>query len=152
MQQMTAAAGTSIFAAGDVSEAFYIFRDGEVSLAINGGTDQTENAHLSARQLFGDTGTLEAHVRVATTIAIAQTALFFTPADTFVHDDDIALASFWHQELAHPGEETGTIDRLVEDAWRDGAIAAQTGHEGLCFPMHVRHFGNQPLAAGAASM
>jgi len=39
MQQMTAAAGTSIFAAGNVSEVFYIFRDGEVSLAINGGTE-----------------------------------------------------------------------------------------------------------------
>lgn len=65
-----------------------------------------------------------------------------------VHDDDIALAQGWHQELPDPGKEADGIDRLSRNTRCNAAVAAQRGNEGQCLPVPVRHLGDQALATG----
>jgi len=42
-----------------------------------------------------------------------------------VHDDDIAGAEGWHQELLEISAKVGAVDRAVDDAGRGDAVVAQ---------------------------
>ena len=73
-------------------------------------------------------------------------------AGQIVHDHDVAWSEGWDQELLQPGEETLGVDRAIQDAGRDDAVPSQSGHEGECLTRAVRHFADQTLTSGAATM
>jgi hypothetical protein len=55
-----------------------------------------------------------------------------------VHDDDVARAQGWDEELLHPGEEALAVDRPVEDAGRVDAVVTKGSDEGEGAPAAVR--------------
>ena len=69
-----------------------------------------------------------------------------------VHHPNVALSWGWHHELDDPCQKADGVDRAIKHARGDDPIAMQTGHESQCFPVTMRHSGDQPLANGATSM
>lgn len=55
-----------------------------------------------------------------------------------VEDDDIAGLKLWRQLRLDSGLEAPGIHRCIDDPWRDHAVAAQTGDEGLRLPLAER--------------
>jgi hypothetical protein len=64
-----------------------------------------------------------------------------------VHDDDIARAERWHQELLDIGEEGLAVDGAVEHAGRVDPFMAERSEEGQRLPFTVWHLGHEPLPA-----
>ena len=62
-----------------------------------------------------------------------------------VHDHDIATVQRGNQHLLDIGEEGLAVDRPIEHAGGNQAIAAQTGDEGRGIPVPVRHGIDQPM-------
>ena len=50
-----------------------------------------------------------------------------------VHDDDIAGAAGWHQELLEISAKAGAVDRAVDDAGRGDAVVAQRRQKGQLY-------------------
>ena len=69
-----------------------------------------------------------------------------------VHHHHVAAAQGWQEELDHPGQEVDGIDRAIKHARSDDPVTPQPRDKRQCFPMTMRHFGDQSLANGAASM
>ena len=67
-----------------------------------------------------------------------------------VHDDDVAGAEGWRQELFDIGAKAGAVDRPIDDARRGDAVVAQRRQKGQRAPPAVRHLGDEPRAAAAA--
>jgi len=62
-----------------------------------------------------------------------------------IHDHDIAAPQRGNQHLLDIGEEGLAVDRPIEHAGGNQAIAAQTGDEGRGIPVPVRHSIDQPM-------
>src|SRR5437763_17031702 len=73
-------------------------------------------------------------------------------AAEIVHDDDISGGQRGYQELLDISAKAEAVDRSVDDAGRVDPIAAQCGQEGQRTPAAIRHLGDQPRTAGAASV
>jgi hypothetical protein len=69
-----------------------------------------------------------------------------------IHHDQIAGTKVRYQELYDPGLKTLAVDRSIEHARSDDAIAAQTGDKGQRLAMTVRHLRDQALTFGATTM
>lgn len=69
-----------------------------------------------------------------------------------VEDDDIALFQGWSERLLDPVGEDATIDRSIEDQWRDDAVVAQSSQKGQCLPMAMRHLVDQRLTSRAPAV
>jgi hypothetical protein len=95
MQSMSVSAGETIFVPGDASLAVYIIENGEIAIMVGDGAGETEVARLSAGEVFGESGVLEARPRAARAVATRQTSLLVTPKDDFLQafglDNDRAL-------------------------------------------------------------
>lgn len=52
-----------------------------------------------------------------------------------VEDDDIAGRKFGSELSFDIVFEDGRVHRRIDDPWRDEAMAAQPGNEGLCLPL-----------------
>ena len=68
-------------------------------------------------------------------------------AAKIVGNHDVAGRQAWSELLFDVGEEQLAIDRAVEQARRDDAIAPQASDEGGCHPMPEWHAADHPLAA-----
>lgn len=75
---------------------------------------------------------------------IAHTAAFM--AAQVIDHDDAARLQFGDQELLDPGGEAVTVDRAIQDARSNNAIVPETGNEGQCLPMTMRHLVDQRLS------
>lgn len=64
-----------------------------------------------------------------------------------VEDDDIAWLEGRYENLLDIGLEAFTVDRPVEDARCIDTVVSQSGNKRHCFPMTMRNFGIEPLAA-----
>src|SRR5258705_6248526 len=73
-------------------------------------------------------------------------------AAEIVHDDDISGGQRGYQELLDISAKAEAVDRPIDDAGRVDPIAAQGGQEGQRTPAAIRHLGDQPRTAGAASV
>ena len=73
-------------------------------------------------------------------------------AAKIIHDDDIAGLQCWQEYLLDISQETGAIDRSIDDARGIDAIGAQCCQEGQRPPSSERDFGDEALAARASSM
>ena len=73
-------------------------------------------------------------------------------AAQIIRDHKIASPQGWGQKAGHPCQKAGRIDRAIEHAWGDDAVASQRGDKSQRLPMTIRHFGNQTAADGAASV
>lgn len=69
-----------------------------------------------------------------------------------VEDDDIALGQGGRELGLDPSVEDEPVHGLIDDEGRGEAPVAQTGDEGLDFPMAERRFGSQPMPFEAAAM
>ena len=58
-----------------------------------------------------------------------------------VHDDNVAGAERWHQQLLDIGTEALTVDRPVDDAGRRDPVVSECREEGHRAPMAVRDLG-----------
>jgi CRP/FNR family transcriptional regulator, cyclic AMP receptor protein len=81
MQPTRFKAGEIIFRAGEPSIAVYVISEGEVSISVDDGFEVTR---LHAGDLFGESGVLESRPRAATAIALKDTTVLVTDAETFV--------------------------------------------------------------------
>lgn len=63
-----------------------------------------------------------------------------------VHDDGVPRSQDRDKLLLDIGQEQHTVDRTVEDRWRDDAVAAQPANEGGRLPVAVRGSVDQPGA------
>jgi len=61
-----------------------------------------------------------------------------------VEDNDISLAERRSELGFDPGLEDAPVHRLIDDKWGGQGSPAQTGDEGLRFPMSERCLGSQP--------
>lgn len=68
-----------------------------------------------------------------------------------IHRHDLARRECRHQTLFEIGEEDFAIHRGVDDERRGHPILAQACNECGHLPVTVRYFGDEPLAARAAS-
>jgi hypothetical protein len=73
-------------------------------------------------------------------------------AAEIVEQDDIADPQGRNKKLDDPGEEERSIDRAVDDAGSDDAVAAQPGQEGHGGPAAVRHMRDQTLTTRRPAM
>jgi hypothetical protein len=73
-------------------------------------------------------------------------ALPFVAAKIVEHDD-VADVQCWDEELNHPGEEDGSVDRTIDDAGCDDAVGAQSGQERHGGPAALRDPADQALTA-----
>lgn len=69
-----------------------------------------------------------------------------------VHDDDVAMMQFGHEDAGYVGEKRIGVHRPVEHPGRDHAGAAQSVREGGGLPVAEGDAGAQSLAASAAPM
>ena len=76
----------------------------------------------------------------------ATHALPFVAAKIVEHDD-VADVECRDEELDHPGEEDGSIDRTIDDAGCDDAVGAQPSQERHRGPAAVWDMADQALAA-----
>jgi hypothetical protein len=60
-------------------------------------------------------------------------------AAAIIEHDDVAGRQCRHEDLDHPGEENGAIDRTVDDAGCGDAACPQPGQEGHRRPTAMRH-------------
>ena len=77
--------------------------------------------------------------------------LAFVAAEV-VEDDDVAGPKDRDEKLGHPCEEDRTVDRTVDDAGRDDAVATQPGQEGHRRPAAVRDTSDEALTAQCAAV
>ena len=81
----------------------------------------------------------------------ASDRLAFVAAQIVEHHD-VAGPQRRYQELHHPREKNGAVNRAVDDARRGDAIGTQRGKEGHGHPVAVRHAGEQALAPRCPAM
>lgn len=67
-------------------------------------------------------------------------------AAEIIHDDDVAGSENWNELLFDICSEALAVDRPVEDARGDEAVAAQSAEKGQRLPMAVRGKTPHPLA------
>lgn len=94
MREISVAAGEAVYRAGEPSSAVYVVSHGEI--AIRSGDDAVEIVRLHDGDLFGEAGVLENRPRSATAVALVQTTLLVTDAESFLKafgiDNDRALS------------------------------------------------------------
>ena len=110
----TAAAGETIFHAGDLGDALYIVRDGEVELYIRDTTGQKiVLATVSKNELFGELSMLDSRPRSATALAVVDCELLLLDRDDllllFKKQPDAAL-----NMLAAMSGMLRKVDRLLQ--------------------------------------
>ena len=110
----TAAAGETIFHAGDLGDALYIVRDGEVELYIRDTTGQKiVLATVSKNELFGELSMLDSRPRSATALAVIDCELLLLDRDDllllFKKQPDAAL-----NMLAAMSGMLRKVDRLLQ--------------------------------------
>lgn len=69
-----------------------------------------------------------------------------------VHNDDVAGAERWGQDLLHIDFESAAVDRSVQDHRRHHATRTQPCDKCRCFAMPVREAHTQPLAFRTSSV
>ena len=68
-----------------------------------------------------------------------------------IHADDLAGRERWNQPLFEIAEKDFAVHRSVHDEWSGYTVLPQAGDKGRHLPVTVRNFGNESLAAPAAS-
>ena len=109
-----AAAGETIFHAGDLGDALYIVKDGEVELYIRDTTGQKiVLATVSKNELFGELSMLDSRPRSATALAVVDCELLLLDRDDllllFKKQPDAAL-----NMLAAMSGMLRKVDRLLQ--------------------------------------
>lgn len=69
-----------------------------------------------------------------------------------VENDDVAWSQGRNQRLLNPGGEADSVDGAVEDQGCYDPVVTETGKEGQCLPMSMRHLGEKRLAPCAPSV
>lgn len=114
LDNKTAAAGETIFHAGDLGDALYIIKDGEVELYIRDTTGQKiVLATVSKNELFGELSMLDSRPRSATALAVVDCELLLLDRDDllllFKKQPDAAL-----NMLAAMSGMLRKVDRLLQ--------------------------------------